>query len=92
MPGQCLLPQLSIVEVEVGRLHPQKRQLTGPFLSTRCQLSTSTMYHNEKAELNSRELSLSHLSSLLSLLTKTLPLFLPQGESYGVSVHCASSL
>eukprot|EP00956_Cyclotella_meneghiniana_P009225 scaffold12666_cov25-Cyclotella_meneghiniana.AAC.1 len=36
---QCLLPQLSIVEVnvEVGRLHPLKRQQTGPFLSTRCQ-------------------------------------------------------
>eukprot|EP00956_Cyclotella_meneghiniana_P015778 scaffold24521_cov38-Cyclotella_meneghiniana.AAC.2 len=34
-PGQCLLPQLSIVEVnvevEVRRLHPLKRQQTGPF-------------------------------------------------------------
>eukprot|EP00956_Cyclotella_meneghiniana_P013777 scaffold20186_cov71-Cyclotella_meneghiniana.AAC.5 len=52
-PGQCLLPQLSMVveDVEVGRLHPQKRQQTGPFLSY--QVSTMRSLNSNSPSISS---------------------------------------
>eukprot|EP00956_Cyclotella_meneghiniana_P013888 scaffold20361_cov46-Cyclotella_meneghiniana.AAC.1 len=61
MPGQCLLPQLSIVKVEVRRLHPLKRQQMG------------VNVNNEKAKLNLRELSLSRVCPLSSCSLSLFP-------------------